>query len=121
MPEIHPTAILDGAISLADDVVIGPYCVLKGEITISSGTTLIGNCYLTGKLTMGKENVVYPFSSIGFAPQDIGFPSEQYEPGIVIGDNNVFRENSTIHRATQDRPYDNWKWQYVYDDITRRP
>lgn len=104
MPEIHPTAILDGAISLADDVVIGPHCVLTGDITIASGTTLIGNCYLTGKLAMGEGNIVYPFSSIGFAPQDMNFPSDQYEPGIVIGNKNVFRENSTVHRATQDTP-----------------
>ena len=50
MPEIHPTAILDGKISLADDVVIGPHCVLTGDITLGGGTTLIGNCYLTGTL-----------------------------------------------------------------------
>tara|TARA_B100001964_G_C14114067_1_gene545255 strand:- start:87 stop:905 length:819 start_codon:yes stop_codon:yes gene_type:complete len=104
MPNIHPTAILDGAVTLADDVVIGPHCVLTGDITIGRGTTLIGHCYLTGKLTMGEENVVYPFSSIGFAPQDMQYPNNQYEPGIVIGDKNVFRENSTVHRATQEVP-----------------
>ena len=104
MAEIHPTSIVDGNISLADDVVIGPHCVLRGEITIAGGTKLIGNCYLNGKLEMGKGNIVYPFTSIGFAPQDINFPSDQYEPGIVIGDNNIFREHFTIHRATKEKP-----------------
>lgn len=104
MPEIHPTAILDGKISLADDVVIGPHCVLTGDITIGAGTTLIGNCYLTGSLTIGKENTVYPFSTLGFAPQDINYPNDQYEPGLVIGNNNIFREHVTVHRATQETP-----------------
>ncbi len=104
MPTIHPTAIIDQQVSLADDVTIGPHCVLEGEISIGSGTTLIGNVYLTGKLTMGERNVVYPFSSIGFCAQDINFPHDQYEPGIVIGNDNTFREGVTIHRATQEAP-----------------
>ncbi|MEE2819373.1 MAG: acyl-ACP--UDP-N-acetylglucosamine O-acyltransferase [Planctomycetota bacterium] len=104
MPSIHPTAIIDPEVSLADDVTIGPHCVLSGNITIGAGTTLIGNVYLTGKLDMGESNVVYPFTSIGFAAQDVNFPSDLYEPGIVIGNNNTFREGVTIHRATQERP-----------------
>jgi len=104
MPEIHPTAILDGKISLADDVVIGPHCVLTGDITLGGGTTLIGNCYLTGTLSMGEGNTVYPFSTLGFAPQDINYPNDQYEPGLVIGDKNIFREHTTVHRATQEKP-----------------
>ena len=104
MPEIHPTAIIDPEVSLADDVTVGPHCVLSGDITIGAGTTLIGNVYLTGKLNMGESNVVYPFTSIGFASQDVNFPSDMYEPGIVIGHHNTFREGVTIHRATQERP-----------------
>jgi UDP-N-acetylglucosamine acyltransferase len=104
MPQIHSTAILEGDIALADDVVVGPHCVLEGDITIGSGTRLIGNVYLTGKLAIGERNVVYPFSCIGFAAQDVNFPHDKYEPGIVIGDDNTFREGSTVHRATQDAP-----------------
>ena len=104
MPEIHPTAIIEGDVTLADDVVIGPHCVLQGEIVIGSGTRLIGNCYLTGKLQMGDDNVVYPFSCIGFAAQDLNFAHDQYEPGIVIGNGNTFREGFTVHRATQEIP-----------------
>jgi UDP-N-acetylglucosamine acyltransferase len=104
MPEIHPTAILDGNITLADDVVIGPHCVLQGEISIGSKTRLIGNCYLTGKLELGENNTIYPFVTIGFAAQDINFPHDQYEPGILISNDNVFREGVTVHRATKDLP-----------------
>ncbi len=104
MPQIHQTAILDGDITLADDVVIGPHCVLSGKISIGSGSTIIGNSYLTGDLSIGAGNVVYPFTSIGFAAQDVSQPRDQYEPGVVIGDNNTFREGATVHRATQELP-----------------
>ena len=104
MPEIHSTAILEGDITLADDVVIGPHCVLEGDITIGSGTRLIGNVYLTGKLVIGERNVLYPFTCIGFAAQDANYPHDKYSPGIVIGNDNTFREGSTVHRATQDAP-----------------
>jgi len=104
MAQIHPTALLDGDITLADDVVVGPGCVLQGIITIGSGSQLIGNVYLTGKLVMGEQNVVYPFTCIGFAAQDIQYPADQFEPGIVIGSNNTFREGCTVHRATQELP-----------------
>ena len=101
MPDIHPTTILDGNISLADDVAIGPHSVLMGDISIGSGLRLIGNCYLAGTLDIGENNTVYPFVSIGFTSQDINFPYDQYEPGIKIGNNNVFREGTTVHQATQ--------------------
>jgi len=104
MPEIHPTSILDGNIALADDVVIGPNCVLRGDITVGAGTKLVGNCYLTGKLVIGDRNTIYPFVCIGFAPQDMNFSDDQYEPGTVIGNDNIFREGATVHRATQELP-----------------
>ena len=104
MPEIHSTAIVDPDVTLADDVVIGPHCVLEGDITIGNGTRLIGNVYLTGTLVMGERNVLYPFTCIGFAAQDVNYPPDKFEPGIVIGDDNTFREGSTVHRATQNSP-----------------
>ena len=104
MAQIHPTALLKGNITLEDDVVVGPNCVLQGDITIGSGTRVIGSSYLTGKLVMGERNIVYPSSSIGFAAQDINYSVDQYEPGIVIGNDNTFREGCTVHRATQELP-----------------
>jgi UDP-N-acetylglucosamine acyltransferase len=104
MPEIHSTAIVKGDVTLADDVVIGPHCVLEGDITIGSGTRLLGNVYLTGTLVIGERNILYPYTCIGFAAQDVNFPPDKFEPGIIIGNDNTFREGSTVHRATQDSP-----------------
>jgi UDP-N-acetylglucosamine acyltransferase len=102
VPKIHPTAILDGDITIADDVEIGPYCILRGRITLGSGTVLVQTVHLQGPLTMGAGNVCYPGAAIGFAPQDKGFHHAKDGAGTVIGDGNTFREHSTVHRATRD-------------------
>lgn len=102
MPKIHPTAILDGDITLADDVEIGPYCVLRGKIALGAGCVLVQNVHLQGPLSMGAGNACYPGVAIGFAPQDKSFHHAKDGAGTVIGDGNSFREGVTIHRATRD-------------------
>jgi UDP-N-acetylglucosamine acyltransferase len=104
MAKVHPTAILEGEIDLAGDVVIGPHCVLSApagtRIAIAAGTQLIGNAYLTGPLTIGERNMIYPFVSLGFPPQDLKWDPAVPGAGLVIGRGNTFRESVSIHRAT---------------------
>jgi len=100
MPEIHPSAILEGEVELAGDVVVGPHCVLTGPVTLGAGTRLIGGVWLQGPLVMGERNVVYPGACLGFAGQDLKWDPREPGAGVVIGDDNVFREGSTVHRAT---------------------
>lgn len=102
MPTIHSTAILEGEITLADDVEIGPYCILRGRISLGAGTVLVQNVHLNGPLAMGAGNACYPGVAIGFAPQDKGFHHAKDGAGTAIGDGNIFRENVSIHRATRD-------------------
>ncbi|MGA1223309.1 MAG: acyl-ACP--UDP-N-acetylglucosamine O-acyltransferase [Phycisphaerales bacterium] len=102
MPRIHPSAILDGDISLADDVEVGPGCILRGRISLGAGCVLVQGVHLHGPLEMGAGNIVYPGAAIGFAPQDKGFHPSKEGAGTVVGDGNVFREHVTIHRATRD-------------------
>ncbi len=105
MPEVHPTAIIRGEVTLADDVTVGPGCVLDGEtgsISIGPKTTLMGNVWVSGPLTMGARNRAYPFVCLGFAPQDLKWDPARPGAGLVIGDGNTFREHVTIHRATSE-------------------
>jgi UDP-N-acetylglucosamine acyltransferase len=105
MPQVHPSAILDGEITLADDVTIGPGCVLNGPVAIASGTRLIGNVYLQGPIQLGADNVVYPFTCLGFAPQHAKYDPATPGRGLRIGARNTFREHVTVHRAfTEEGP-----------------
>ena len=104
MATIHPSAVLEGDIDLADDVVVGPHCVLQGPIRIGAGTRLIASVHLHGRLVMGESNTVWPGTCLGFAAQDLAFAHEPEDPGLVIGDDNRIREMVTIHRATGETP-----------------
>lgn len=104
MSEIHPTAILDDRVELADDVTIGPYCMLEGEIRIARGTRLMHHVTLQGPMTLGEDNTIYPYTVLGMAPQDLKYDPSHAGAGVVIGDRNMIRESVTIHRATGDEP-----------------
>lgn len=101
---IHPSAVLEGDIRLADDVHIGPNCVLSAPanacIQIGAGTRLIGSVYLNGPLSIGERNTIYPFVTLGLSPQDLKWDPNVPGAGLVIGSGNTFRESVTIHRAT---------------------
>jgi len=104
MPEIHPTAIVDPDVRLGDDVYIGPGCTLRGKVTIGPGGQLHGFSYLHGPLTIGRNVRIYPYACIGFAPQHRGYNPAVDGAGIIIGDDNFFREGVTVNRAFADDP-----------------
>lgn len=96
--EIHPTAVVSAHAQLADDVVIKPFCVIGPNVIIGAGTEVGPHAVIDGKTTIGKGNRIHPFTTLGYPPQDISYRDEETQ--LVIGDNNVIRENATIHRGT---------------------
>jgi len=78
---------------------IGPYCVIGDNVEIDEGCTLHSQVAISGNTKIGKNNVFYPFSSIGSSPQDLKFKGE--ESFLVIGNNNTFRENVTVNPGTE--------------------
>lgn len=96
---IHPTAIIDPDADVSPEAEIGPYCIVGSGVTIGARTRLMAHCYLQGKLTVGKDNIFYPYSTCGVAPQDKKYRGEPSE--TRIGDANVIREFVTIHRGTE--------------------
>ena len=97
-PRIHPSAVVDPAARLADDVRVGPLCVVGGGVEIGPGCELVGSCTLLGPMRLGARNVVWPYAVLGAAPQD---RSHRGEPTrLEVGEGNVFREHVTVHRGT---------------------
>lgn len=103
MPTIHPTAIIEGDVDLADDVIIGPYCIIKGPVTLGPGVRLYEHVSLQGPVTIGADTLVYPRAAIGFEPQDYKFTPGMPTAGVVIGEKCLIREHSTIHAATSEQ------------------
>ncbi len=52
---------------------IGPYCVVGPEVVIGPGTKLLSQVVVEGPAAIGADNVFYPFSTIGVAPQDLKY------------------------------------------------
>lgn len=96
---IHPSAVLDGAIELADHVEVGPFCLLQGAIKLGTGTRLLGHVTILGHTEIGVGNILHPNVVIGDEPQDIAYTGGPRR--VKIGDNNVFREGVTIHRGSE--------------------
>lgn len=97
---IHSTAIIHANAKIADNVEIGPYVVIGDKVKINSGTKIKSHVVIEGDCEIGKNNLIFPFATIGVDPQDLKFHGEDSK--LVIGDNNKIREHVTIHRGTKD-------------------
>lgn len=96
---IHPTAIIGKNVALAAHVQVGPYCVIDGNVSIGEGTVLASHVAVSGDTTIGRNCQIFPFASLGHAPQDLKYKGEASK--LVIGDHNVIREHVTMNPGTE--------------------
>ena len=80
-------------------VKIGPFCYIGDNVRIDKNCEMKSHVSIIGNTKIGKNNIFYPFSSIGSEPQDLKFENEKSY--LFIGDNNTFRENVTINPGTK--------------------
>lgn len=100
MPSIDETARIAKGARIADHVEIGPYCIVGPSVEIKSGVRLLSHVNLSGVTTVGEGTTIYPFASVGAAPQSL-----RYKGGatrLVIGANCQIRENVTINTGTEE-------------------
>jgi len=99
---IHSHAIVDPSARVADDVEVGPWTLIGPEVEVGPGCKIESHVVIKGPTKIGAGNHIYQFSTIGEATPDLKYRDEPTY--LVIGDNNIIRENVTIHRGTvQDR------------------
>ncbi len=99
MPNIAPNAFIDPKATIAGDAEVGCFCVIGAQVTIGPGCKLHNNVTVCGPTTMGEKNEFYPNCVIGADPQDLKYRGGPTE--LVIGSNNIFRENVTVNRGTE--------------------
>ena len=95
---IHPSAVVSPHAEIASGVKIGPYATIGDQVSIETETEIGAHVVVEGNTRIGKRNKIYPYTSIGTAPQDIGYRGE--DTRLVIGNDNVIREYVTVNRAT---------------------
>jgi UDP-N-acetylglucosamine acyltransferase len=98
-PRIHPTSVVGAEVELAAGVEVGPLCLLDGKIRVGARTRLIGHVTVLGITELGADNVLHPGAVIGDEPQDLTYTG--VARSVKIGDRNIFREFSTVHRGSE--------------------
>tara|TARA_Y100000389_G_scaffold146470_1_gene145165 strand:+ start:417 stop:1187 length:771 start_codon:yes stop_codon:yes gene_type:complete len=97
---IDKKSLIHKSASIADNVSIGAYAIIGENVSVGEGTVIKEHAVLRANTSMGKNNTVFQFSTIGEQPQDLKFDNENTT--CTIGDNNIIREYSSIHRGTKD-------------------
>ncbi len=97
--KIHPTAIIEDGAHLAPCVEVGPYCVVGPNVTLDQGVKLKSHVNIEGNTHVGAGTTIFPFASIGTAPQDLKYGGEFSR--LIIGQNNTIREHVTMNPGTE--------------------
>ena len=95
---IHPTAVVSPRAKIGADCHIGAFCVVGDEVVLGEKVHLESHVVIDGQTSVGDETRVFPFVSIGLAPQDLKYKGEPTR--TEIGRRNHIREFVTVHRGT---------------------
>jgi len=95
---IHPSANVDPRARIGAGTSVGPHATIGPDVVIGPGCRIGASAVVDGWTEIGEATEIYPFASIGLAPQDLKYKGEPTR--LVIGKRNVFREFVTIHRGT---------------------
>lgn len=95
---IYETAIVSPQAAIGEDCYIGPFCTVGEKVHLGDGVRLESHVVVDGDTSIGNATHVFPFASIGLAPQDLKYGGEPTR--TEIGERNQIREFVTIHRGT---------------------
>ena len=122
-PGIHPTAVIEPTVTLAEDVAIGAYCYVGPRATIGRGSRIFPQSVIGADVSMGAECEIHSHVSIregvilgdrvviqdgavigsdgfGFAPTAEGYRKIPQLGRVVIAHDVEVGANTTIDRAT---------------------
>jgi len=95
---IHETAIVNPGASIGNDCYVGPFSTIGESVVLGERVRLDSHVVIDGDTNVGDDTRVFPFVSIGLAPQDLKYAGEP--TATAIGSRNQIREFVTIHRGT---------------------
>jgi UDP-N-acetylglucosamine acyltransferase len=95
---IHSSSIISKKAKIGNNVKIGPFCNIGDFVQLDDNVELISNVHIEGNTKIGKATKIFPFASIGTAPQDLKYNNEPNS--LFIGERNTIREYVTINPGT---------------------
>jgi UDP-N-acetylglucosamine acyltransferase len=97
---IHPSAIIHPQAHVDPTVDVGPGVVIDAGVQVGPDCVLGPHVVLTGQTVIGARNRFHAGCVIGDAPQDLKYQGAP--TGLVVGEDNVFREHVTVHRSARE-------------------
>lgn len=98
MATIHPTAIVDPAAELGQDVQVLPFSTIEADTQIGDRTVVGPNAVIRRWTSVGADCLITTGAVLGEAPQDRKYQGEM--TFLKVGDGNQIREYVTLHRAS---------------------
>ncbi len=95
---IHESAIVAPTARIGADCYIGAYSTVGAAVVLADRVSLESHVVIDGNTTIGADTRIFPFVSIGLAPQDLKYAGEATR--TEIGARNHIREFVTVHRGT---------------------
>lgn len=95
----HPTAIIEQGAEIGAGVEIGPYAIIGSEVVLHDRVKVAAHVVIAGKTEIGEDTQIFPYASLGQAPQDRKYRGE--ESRLVLGSGNVIREYVTMNTGTE--------------------
>ena len=99
MNNIHSSVIIGENVTIGSNVIIEPFCIIEDNVVIGSNNFIGQGSKIKSFTQIGNGNKIHENVMIGGLGQDLNF-DEKKRSGVIIGDNNTFREIVVIHRGT---------------------
>jgi len=100
LPAVHPTAVVHASAVLGARTQVGPYAVIEADSAVGDDTVVGPHSVIHRDVTVGRRNQLAAHVVLGGRPQDKAYKGERTR--VVIGDDNIFSEFSSVDRATGD-------------------
>ena len=95
---VHPLAVVESGAEFAAGTLIGPFCHVGRDVVLHDDVELISHVAVSGRTTIGARTRIFPFASVGHAPQDRKYAGEPST--LEIGADCIIREGVTINPGT---------------------
>lgn len=97
---ISPLAYVHPSAEIADGVTIHPFAYIDEGTIIGENCEVMPYASIMRRTTLGRQNTVHQHAVLGSTSQTLR--PQGTDTALVIGDHNVFRENTVVSRSIED-------------------
>ncbi len=96
--DISPKAVISPKAKIGNNCKIFPFVYIEDDVVIGDNCLIFPFVSILDGARIGNNNIIHQGSVLAAVPQDFEFKGEATE--MIVGNDNIFRENVVINRAT---------------------